>query len=285
MRIDPKKCVTCGNCVSVCPMGAIYIDPDNNRATINYDECVECGTCFRGMSQEHLNPTFVRTVRSLAKLFRFRFEPEPDVCPTAAFLMEDLPWPRIVRQVFSDPLVEHKSTGIHGRGTEEVKTNDVSGRVDVGEVGYVIEFGRPGVGVRFHHIQTMTMALAELDIIFEPKNPITHLMTDKTSGTLKEDILNEKILSAIVELKTPIDLVARVLDTVMGISKQIDTVVAVGVSTRCDENGEDERLAPLLQEHGYTFHRAKTNMGLGRITNIERKDKAGDEHLTPVRQV
>ena len=27
MRIDPNKCVACGNCTYVCPMGAIYIDP------------------------------------------------------------------------------------------------------------------------------------------------------------------------------------------------------------------------------------------------------------------
>ena len=27
MRIDPSKCVACGNCTYVCPMGAIYIDP------------------------------------------------------------------------------------------------------------------------------------------------------------------------------------------------------------------------------------------------------------------
>ncbi|MBI3668049.1 MAG: 4Fe-4S binding protein, partial [Acidobacteria bacterium] len=139
MQIDPRRCVACANCIPVCPMGAIYIDPAINRATINYDECVECSTCFRGMSQEHLNPVMVRTVRRLAKLFRFRFEPEPDVCPTAAFVMEELEWPRIVRRVFSDPVVEHASTGIKGRGTEEVKTNDVAARVGVGEAGYVIE--------------------------------------------------------------------------------------------------------------------------------------------------
>ncbi|MFQ5929422.1 MAG: 4Fe-4S dicluster domain-containing protein [Acidobacteriota bacterium] len=283
MQIDVKKCVTCGNCISVCPMGAIYIDPKINRATINYDECVECGACFRGMSQEQLNPTFVRTVRGLAKLFRFRFEPEPDVCPTAAFVMEDLTWPRVVRRAFSDPLVEHKSTGIHGRGTEEVKTNDVTNRVGIGEVGYVIEFGRPGVGVRFHHIQTMTMALAELGITFEPKNPVTHLMTDKAKGKLKDDILKEKILSAIVELKTGIDLVPQVLDTVMRVSKEIDTVIAVGVSTRCDENGQEKLLAPLLEERGYTFHRAKTNMGLGRITNIQKKEEVSDQYTASIR--
>ncbi len=250
-------------------MGAIRIDRSTRHATIDYDECVECGSCFRGMSQEHLNPTVVRAVRWLAGMFRFRFEPEPDVCPTAAFNMEELTWPRIVRRVFSDPLVEHASTGIHGRGTEEVKTNDVSHRIGVGEVGYVIEFGRPGVGVRFHHIQTMTMALAGLGVAFEPKNPITHLMTDANVGTLKPDLLDEKILSAIVELKTTIHELPRVLETVARVSMQLDTVVSVGVSTRCDETGGDDSLAPILSGLGYTVHRAKTNMGLGRVTNPE----------------
>jgi hypothetical protein len=207
-------------------------------------------------------------------MFRFRFEPEPDVCPTAAFVTEELSWPRIVRRVFSDPLVEHTSTGIHGRGTEEVKTNDVAYRVGVGEAGYVIEMGRPGVGVRFHHIQTMTMALAGLAVEFEKKNPITHLMTDTAKGTLKQDLLGEKILSAIVETKTSIDRVPRVLETIFDVAKRMETVVAVGLSTRCGDAGEDELLAPILADLGFTSHRAKTNMGLGRVTNLPRAEGA-----------
>lgn len=273
MQIDPQKCVACANCVPVCPMGAIYVDTGSNRATIDYDECVECGTCFRGMSQEHLNPTAVRAIRGLAKIFRFRFDPEPDVCPTGAFVMEDLEWPRIARRVFSDPLVEHTSTGITGRGTEEVKTNDVAHRVGIGEVGYTVEFGRPGTGVRFHQIQTMTVALAAIGVTFEPNNPITHLMTDQGVGTLKEDLLNEKIMSAIVEVKTPLAEVRNVLEAISRVSKSLDTVIALGVSTRCDESGEDTMLAPLLAELGYTFERAKTNMGLGRVTNVAERER------------
>src|SRR5688500_5965168 len=129
-------------------MGAIYIDPVLKRATIDRDECVECYTCFNGLSQEHLNPTLVRTVRRMFAAMRIRFEPEPDVCPTAAFEPDELTWPRVVRRAFSDPRVPHESTGVEGRGTEEVKTNDVTGRVGPGDVGFTIELGRPGVGVR-----------------------------------------------------------------------------------------------------------------------------------------
>ncbi|MFC2124031.1 DUF362 domain-containing protein [Bacteroidota bacterium] len=269
MLINPRKCVACGNCVAVCPMGAIYVNFDITRATINDDTCVECGNCFRGMSTENLNPVFVRTIRWIARLLRFRFEPEPDVCPTSAIEMNELEMPRLIRQIFSDPVIEHKSTGIKGRGTEEVKTNDVSLRVDTGEVGYTIEFGRPGVGVRFSEIQEMTLALARQGVTFESNNPITHLMTDTGTGELRSDILDEKILSAIVEIKTSIEELEAVLKTVHDINEHIDTVTAVGISTRCDEDGEENILASLLEDLGLPHYRAKTNMGLGRITNNE----------------
>ena len=90
MQIDQQKCVACGNCVPVCPMGAISIDPAKNRAAVNGDECVECYTCFRGMSMENLNPTLVRGIRRLLKAFRLRFDPEPDVCPTSAITPDEL---------------------------------------------------------------------------------------------------------------------------------------------------------------------------------------------------
>ena len=263
MRIDQQKCVACGNCVAICPMGAISIDSAKNRAYVNADECVECYTCFRGMSMEKLNPTLVRGIRRLLKVFRLRFDPEPDVCPTSAITPDELTWPRVVRRAFSDPVVTHESTGVHGRGTEEVKTNDVTNRVDVGEVGYVVEFGRPTVGVRFRDIEKMTRALAEMGIEFESKNPVTHMMTDKKAGKIRDDVLNEKILSAIVEFKTRIENVPAVLHRVDEVSKTLDTVVALGVSTRCDESGRSA-LDSVLSEEGFSFVRGKTNLGLGR---------------------
>jgi hypothetical protein len=189
------------------------------------------------MSMENLNPTLVRGIRRVLKAFRLRFDPEPDVCPTSAITPDDLVWPRIVRRAFSDPVVTHESTGVHGRGTEEVKTNDVTNRVGIGEVGYVVEFGRPTVGVRFSDIQKMTQALAKIGIEFERKNPVTHMMTDIATGTLRDDILNEKILSAIVEFKTAIENVPAVLEQIEQVSNTLDTIVAVGVSTRCDADG------------------------------------------------
>lgn len=268
MKINPNKCVACGNCTYVCPMGAIYISPEIKRATINRDECVECYACFNGLSQEHLNPTMVRLIRRVFQAMRLRFDPEPDVCPTAAFEPEELVWPRVVRRAFSDPRVPHESTGIEGRGTEEVKTNDVSGRVQPGEAGFTIEFGRPGVGVWFRDIQTMCHALAAAGVHFEKKNPVTSLMSDVASGTIREDVLGEKLMSAIVEIKVPVARVEEIIRLVWEVEKRIETVVAIGVGTRCDAKGDENIVAPILERLGYRLERAKTNIGLGRITNV-----------------
>jgi ferredoxin len=263
MQINPKKCVACGNCTYVCPMGAIYIDPVQKRATIDREECVECYACYNGLSQEHLPPTIVRTVRKVFAALRIRFEPEPDVCPTAAFEPDELSWPRVVRRAFSDPRVPHESTGVEGRGTEEVKTNDVTGRVGLNEVGFTIELGR-GVGVRFHEIQTVCRALARAGVAFEKRNPVTTLMTDVTTGAIREDILNEKVMSAIVEIKVPASRAEEIVRLVWHLEKELDTVVTIGAGVRCNDHGEDTIVAPILQRMGYDLQRAKTNTGLGR---------------------
>lgn len=266
MRISTQRCVACGNCIPVCPMGAISIDPEIERATIERDECVECYQCYRGMSQEHLNPTLVRGLRKVLGWIRLRFDPEPDVCPTAAFEPEELEWPRVVRRAFSDVTATHESTGIHGRGTEEVKTNEVTGRVGPGEAGFVVEFGRPGIGVRFRDIERMTVALAEAGATLEENNPVTQLMEDRAAGLIQPDVHDEKVLSAIVEFKTTVERVDGFLDVIEEVSPDLDTVVSVGVAALNDEAG-DNPVEEIMERRGYPVLRGKTNLGLGRATN------------------
>jgi hypothetical protein len=92
-------------------------------------------------------------------------------------------------------------------------------------------------------------------------------MSDVATGTLRDDIMNEKLMSAIVEIKVPVERTEEIIRLVWNLEKQIDTVVAIGVGTRCDENGEEHVVAPILERLGYNLERAKTNIGLGRITN------------------
>src|SRR5262249_4379176 len=73
---------------------------------------------------------------------------------------------------------------------------------------------------------------------------------------------NEKILSAIVEFKTRIEHVPAVLRRIEEVSKTLDTVVAVGVSTRCGEKGESA-LDEVLAEEGLALGSGKNKLGLG----------------------
>ncbi|MBT8334347.1 MAG: 4Fe-4S binding protein [Deltaproteobacteria bacterium] len=265
MRISKEKCVGCANCVPVCPVGAIYIGKDG-LSEINTETCVECHNCYRSLSCEHLPPSLTRLIRKILKKVSLRFQPDPDVCPTEAIVSEELEWPRIVRQAFSDPMVTHESTGVHGRGTEEVKTNDVSHRIKEGDVGIVVEFGRPGIGTYFREVQKVTQVLAGQGATFEEGNPVAQMMTNKDQGDIREDILDEKVLSCIVEITVPLDETSRMLNTLKEVSKTVETVISIGVSTVCDNQGNDA-VKDILIQQGYEIGWAKLNLGLGRVTN------------------
>jgi ferredoxin len=265
MQISKDKCVGCANCVPVCPVGAIYIGADG-LSEINTETCVECHNCFRSLSLEHLPPGVTRLIRKMLKKLSLRFQPDPDVCPTDAIVPDELEWPRIVRQAFSDPMVTHESTGVHGRGTEEVKTNDVSGRIKAGEVGLVVEFGRPGIGVYFRDVQKVTTGLATAGVTFESGNPVTQMMTSIDSGLIREDLLDEKVLSCIVELTVPLEQTAQTLGVIKDLSRSVDTVISLGAATVCDAAGTDP-LRDILVGQGFEPGWAKVNLGFGRVTN------------------
>ena len=42
--IDKKKCISCGTCVAICPVGAISFDKDA-KAVIDRTKCIRCGAC------------------------------------------------------------------------------------------------------------------------------------------------------------------------------------------------------------------------------------------------
>jgi energy-converting hydrogenase B subunit K len=44
MSIDSTKCVKCGTCKGVCPMGAISTDI-TGLLVIDTEKCVHCGAC------------------------------------------------------------------------------------------------------------------------------------------------------------------------------------------------------------------------------------------------
>ncbi len=265
MQIDKTRCVGCGNCIPWCTMGVIYIGADG-QAEVNEDECVECSNCYRVLRSEGFPPFAVWLARKALAAAHLTYNQPIDRCPVGALVPPKLEWPRTLRRAFSDPLAPHESTGIGGRGTEEIKTNDVTGRLGPGDVGFVVELGRPGIGARFRDFEKMAMALAKVGVAFEPKNPVTVLMTDTSTGKFRDDVLDEKVLSGIIELKTTLDKAPAVLAAIEETQRELSTVASVGVASRCDPDGSIPH-EPVVRSLGYRLsYNGKTNLGLGRPT-------------------
>jgi len=233
MKINPEICIACEACIEYCPMGAISMKDD--VAVTDQDECVECGICLRSGS-----------------------------CSVDAFIEEKHPWPRQIRAEFSNPLVLHHSTGGGGRGTEEVKTNEVTGRLKPGWLALAVEFGRPQIGARFSDVDIVAQVLAREGVTFEPANPVTAIMEDVKMGKMRGDVLNEKVLSAIIECIFPREKGPAVLKALQEATKKIDTVCSV-VMADLVQLDESVLLEKTLTELGIFYRiNGKTNAGLGR---------------------
>lgn len=230
-----EECVGCEQCPPYCPMEAIRMDDDEGVAVINQDECVECGVCFRSK-----------------------------VCPVDAFEEELHQWPRSVRAAFSNPLLVHKETRVPGRGTEEAKTNDVTGQFRRGFVGVTAEMGRPGVGVRFYDVEKVAQALARAGVTFAANNPVTFLMTDLSTGALNVEIINEKVCSAMIESTTRLENLEAVIKELRGVAAKIDSVFSLTISERLGDDGTSPCKKILKDLDVPLYINGKTNTGLGR---------------------
>jgi NAD-dependent dihydropyrimidine dehydrogenase PreA subunit len=238
MKIDKEKCTGCDACQPYCPVSAIKtVSWEGNEVSeIDQDECVECGACYL----------------------------RAGVCPTDAIYQPKLEWPRTLREQFSNPHVRHPLTSGQGRGTEEMKTNDVTGRYRPGISGIAVEMGRPGIGTTFRDIQTVAMAVAKLGVEFEPRNPVTAVMSDPKVGKFKDEVVGERVLSAILEFRIGNELLKEVLRTLKEVSTKIDTVFSLDLISRVAKDGSIPN-ASIAREAGFSIRpNTKTNVGLGR---------------------
>jgi hypothetical protein len=90
-------------------------------------------------------------------------------------------------------------------------------------------------------------------------------MNDTNKGRIREDVFDEKVLSCIIESKIRLNRVPDILSAIKEIMPSLNTIVSLGVSTRCDDNGNDP-LREILRSEGYDAWRAKINLGMGRRT-------------------
>ena len=235
MKIDPDKCISCLECIDFCTMKCIL--EGDEVVFIDQDECVECSVCLRS-----------------------------DVCPVDAIYMpeESMQYPRSIRREFSDPGVQYPTLKQGGRGTEEMKTNDVTGRYRRGEYGMALEFGRPGTGTRISEIEKVLKVLLTMEVEVEENNPVFLLLEDKNTGVMKPEVLQEKVLSAILEFKIKEGQLEAVVEKLKPVLNDVDTVVSWGLATRFAADGSLP-VRSRLEKIGLPARpNAKINMGLGR---------------------
>jgi len=209
--------------------GRVYIE-------IDQDKCTDCGMCVRA-----------------------------NICPVKALYQEVEDWPREIRGILSNPLIEFKGSQEPGRGTEAMKTNAVKGSFLPGEVGVGVELGRPGVGAYFRDVEIVAMALMGAGIGYQlaEENPVTHFMADKSTGKLRDDVLGEKATSAIIEGKCKLEMLPRALEALKEAAERVESVFTVEVITKVTPEGEVPTKA-VLDELGIWYSvNSKNNLGLG----------------------
>ncbi|MEJ2167153.1 MAG: hypothetical protein P8X90_16620 [Desulfobacterales bacterium] len=194
------------------------------------------------------------------------------VCPEGAIEAQELVgFLKQFQHVISDPVENHGVTGVTGRGTEEVKTNDVTGRIKKGWVGFSIDMGRPGMGVRLRDAEKVAMACVAAGFILAPaeESPLAALMPDHRTGKLRDDCLDYRLLSVIIEGRCPEDRTKDVLKALQKVEKEIDTVFSLGLISRVDENGHCKALECLDDLGLPQPHRGKVNAGLGKPLSLD----------------
>ncbi|MEM2178897.1 MAG: 4Fe-4S binding protein [Candidatus Methanomethylicaceae archaeon] len=232
--INSDKCIGCRICIPYCTTNAIRFNPELKKVIIDKELCVECNTCVRVVP-----------------------------CPMDA-IEPSLSESRKLRNFFSDPISVHTTTGIPGRGTEEMKTNDVTGRFRKWEIGFVIDIGRPHLGLTLKELSKFIKVLNEVGVIYEKNNPILYLMEDMESGKIKDDVKDERVLSVVLEFKVPLEKVKTVIEKLKYLAKITNTVFSVGLISRVESDGTIP-VINILKEVGVNISPiAKVNVGLGK---------------------
>lgn len=152
---------------------------------------------------------------------------------------------------------------------EELKTNDVVGRIDGDLLRISVEVGRPALGTTYRQVEKVSMALASIGCEFEKNFDTTLLMEDPETGRFPQEVLDQWVKYAPVSGSLPFSKMGSFLDALGDLEDELDTVAVASVIVRLQEDGsvpdlgEEERFWQVVRPNG------KVNLGLGRATEVE----------------
>jgi hypothetical protein len=102
--------------------------------------------------------------------------------------------------------------------------------------------------------------------IFAKDNPVIPLITDPTTGSLRPEILGEKVLSAIVEFVADETKALDFIDELEHfLNAELDTVATMSVIARADEDGNSDFLQRLKENGQEPYPNGKVNIGMALV--------------------
>ena len=111
------------------------------------------------------------------------------------------------------------------------------------------------------------MKIVKLGGQFSFYNPVMAIMKDKRSGELKDEVLNEKVLSAIGEFIVTREKALDVLEELVAfINQELESVATISIIARNEVDGSHAFLRTLKERckaHGYSpYPNGKVNIGI-----------------------
>lgn len=114
-------------------------------------------------------------------------------------------------------------------------------------------------------VEKITKTLSKYNVEYEEKNPTKQLLSNGNKGELKKEVLDEKVLSLIIEFIVPENECPKILKALRKVSNDLDTVFSISLVGRIQFDGTIP-VRNMLERLRVSYRpNAKINLGLGRL--------------------
>jgi len=105
-----------------------------------------------------------------------------------------------------------------------------------GVIVITVDVGRPILGCTMDDIEKITMSLAKIGVFPDPTSAVARLMSNPSTGKLRDDVLGERFYYIVIQCKTEESKLPDVVRALKEAEKEVDTVFSVAVHTRLSDD-------------------------------------------------